>query len=369
MVFVVLQENLIKTANLLTRALPGRGLVPAVLNNFFFRVSQGKINITAGNLEATLTKILPGKIEEEGEVLVPAKTLLSVLSSLPAGKVYFKKEKGALVIKSENSESQIKTETGEEYPQNESNEEGKVAVDTAFLKEAGKKVLFSASEDETRAALTGVLFEREAGKIRAVATDGFRLSFLEKKDKSAAGFDKILLPKTTLALLLQILEEDGEEMSVALEDGKKRVGFFSKTTKLSSLLIQEDFPDYRKIVPQEYETKTTVSRQEMEEAVRLGAVFAREVANIVRLKIEKNKLTVLSNSPQTGAVKTAIKAETEGEILETAFNYRFLLEFLKSRNEEEVVFESGGALAPGVFKTKKEEGFFHIIMPVRLQEE
>ena len=369
MYIVVLQENL---SNALTQAsvfLPSKTSTVSVVNNFFLQASKQQILIRATDLEATITTQIPGKIEEEGIVLLPAKTTQSLISLFSGEKLTIKTDKKGVVVKGEKSEAVLKTAPEEAFPYEE------ITGKSIFLKLSGvelkdiiKKIEFSVSSDVARAMLTGVLFSNSDTGLTIVTTDGFRLSMYQKKQVVTEWKEDIIVPVKAVRAFRSLLEDEKESLELHFYPKEKKLSVSKKTESIVTRLIEGTFPDYRKIIPKSAQTTVEIDRVEFLKAVKLASIFARESANIIKLSIKGNDLIVSANAPQTGENKTALSVKKTGEDLDTAFNYRFLIDVLNASEEEEVVVESNGSLQPGVFHFGKKEEYFHIIMPVRLQD-
>lgn len=367
----ILQENLIKFLSIAQKALPTKNTSHPVLNNFFFQAKSGEIKVTASSLETTITVKIPGKILQDGEILIPAKTLLSFLPSFVGEKISTEGDNKQIKLEGNTSKVNLKTEDKGDYPLtgfSDKKTTGKISKN--LLKQIVEKVCFSASLDESRAILTGVLIKQEEEKIIAAATDGFRLSLFEGKTKEKLPWSDIVLPAKVLFDIFQILKEsDEKELTVFLNEEKTQISFSIPGIEIITRTIEGNFPSYQKIIPQDFETKIVFSREDFLRAVKLASVFAREAANIIKLNSTTDGFFVSSTSPQSGENRTKLDVKIEGEKkIEAAFNYRFLIDLLNSSEDEEVVFETSGALTPGVFKFPKNPNFLHIIMPVRLQE-
>lgn len=370
MKLVVLQENLFRSLSIASYALPLKAEALSILNNFFIKTKDGKIQITTSNLETTIKTALSGKVIEEGQVFVPAKILLSILPSLTGEKLTIETEKTLFKIKGTTTTSSLKTEKKEDFPLlSEGGEKEEAELSKKLIEEIKQQVCFAASGDESRTVLTGVLFKVQEQGLNVVATDGFRLSLLTREKEKTLPVGDLILPARTINSLVQIIKEDEEgKVKASFYKDKTQVSFSVSQTKLFTRTIEGKFPDYEKIIPKDYKTRLSVDREEFIRKTKLASVFARETANTVKLKIEKNKLFVLANSPQTGESKGSLEAETKGEETEIAFNFRFLLDFLNSTDAGRVIIETAGSLNPGVFRFEERPDFLHIIMPVRLQE-
>jgi len=248
-------------------------------------------------------------------------------------------------------------EEGEEYMRLKKEE-----IDKYFL-----RVAFAASSTETsRPALSGVLVEQKKNEAIMVATDSYRLSLQKNVFKTAHALEKALvIPSRVIRELVSI--KDAGEIKVSVSEKNNQVLFMCLDTVLVGRLIEAEYPEYQKIIPNEFNTKTEVNREDLLKAIKIATVFARETANIVKLSIEKTKITVSSNSPSVGQDLVDVEAKTAGESNEIAFNAKYLLDILSILNDEEVVFQMNGPLNPGVFRLKNDNSFLHLIMPIRVQ--
>ena len=165
-----------------------------------------------------------------------------------------------------------------------------------------------------------------------------------------------------------LVEEKEEQVDVHLSKDKNQVLFSLPQAQIATRLIEGEFPAYEKIIPRGFKTKAVFETQELLSAVKFASVYAKESANIVRIKIENNTAIITASSQQVGGNKTTISVDQQGDEGEMAFNARFLLDLLSVFPEEKLVFEMTDPLAPGVFKPAKDDSFLHIIMPVRIQE-
>ncbi|MCR4263979.1 MAG: DNA polymerase III subunit beta [Candidatus Roizmanbacteria bacterium] len=366
---VVLQENLSNALTLASKFLPSKTSTVSVVNNFFLQATKQEIILRATDLEATITVQIPGKTEEEGTVLLPAKTIQSLISLFSGEKLTVRTDKKGVLVKGENSEAILNTSPEEAFPHEE------IQGKSIFLKLSGKELIdiiqkteFSVSSDLTRAVLTGVLFSSSSKGLTVVTTDGFRLSVYQKEQVVTEWKEDIIVPVKAVRAFGSLLEEDKESLELRFYPEEKKLSASKKTESIVTRLIEGSFPDYHKIIPQSAQTTVEIDRAELLKAVKLASVFARESANIIKLSIKGNDLTVSANAPQTGENKTALSVKKMGEDLDTAFNYRFLIDVLNASEEEIIVLESNGPLQPGVFHFGKKVEYFHIIMPVRLQD-
>jgi len=363
----ILQENFTKALTKVTRVVPSRPQLP-VLQNIKIAARKDGVEITATNMETTETAWVGGKVEKEGEVCVSARVLLEFVSSLPPETVSVIAEKEHIVVSCGGFTAKLPTVSVSEFPPvPEIGKEEQGAVDKKILDDALSAVLFSAATDEGRPLLTGVKVIADGEDTQLVATDGYRLS-LKKVALSAGKLSGAVVPARALSEVLKLSSEEKEEKTVRMGmAGEKQAGFVIGETTLLTRLIDGEYPNFERIIPKSFTTRALIEKEPFLRAVRSAAIFARDNANIVRLSLDNQKITVSANAPQVGENKVEVPAKIDGDGGEIAFNSRFLVDFLTNYQEDEFLFEMTGALNSGVFKPAKDDSFLHIIMPVRVQ--
>lgn len=369
MKLTVLQENLANALNIASRFTSSRAQLP-VLENVLFSASKTRLKLSATNLETSAVINLGAQIEQEGEITIPARTVTEIILNLPSGPLELESDKEHLKIKAEGFSSKVLGMNSADFPKvpQAIEPDGALVLPREELLEALAQVLFAVSVDESRPILTGVLFVFGKDGLILVATDGFRLSQKKIALKGSGQVKKLVLPKNPLVEITR-LEKETEEIKMSLRDKENQIIFGLGETVLSSRVLEGEFPDYEKIIPQSATLKVRTDKEELLRAVKLASVFARDSANIVKFKVEKEGLTLAAESPQAGNQETLIEAKVEGETpLEIAFNYRFLEEFLKAAQGEEIQMEFKDSASPGVFTDPKDPDFLHLIMPVKIQE-
>lgn len=375
MIIQLLSENLQSKLGLVSHATSTRSQLP-ILSNFLIKAKDGKLYISATDLEIGIEVQIRAKVEKEGSVTVSAKTFLELLNNIPSGKISLTTTKEGLELRGEKIRTLFQTIPSEEFPKiyEEKGEEVMVIKREDIVKCFGR-VVFAAGQDQARTALSGVLVESNVGEeglgFLFVATDGYRLSLKrniakeEKLKKNKEGIS-ILVPARVIRELISI-SKDGEDVGVYVSKEKNQIMFCQEEITLVGRLIEAEFPDYKKIIPQDFSTKAAFNREEMLRAVRACYVFSKETAGIVKVSVLKNKIVVSANTPSVGENTIEVEAKTQGEENEIAFNARYLLDILSNVEEEGITFEMTGPLNPGVFKIENDNSFLHLIMPIRVQ--
>jgi len=369
-----LQENLTKGLNTVSRFITTKTQLP-ILNNVLIKTNQGRLKLSATNLETGINFWLGAKIEKEGEVCLPAKILTEYISSLPPQKVDLEIINNSLRVNCEGYQASFLTSPTTEFPLIPSLEKKpEILLGIKDLSLVINQVAFAASQDEGRPALTGVLFKIKKESLFLVATDGYRLSVKEIKnlkgiEKLAKFQEELLIPSRALMEVSKILSEgEATELGITITPKNNQVIFSTPDVEIISRLIEGKFPDFEKIIPGKGKTQVTIETEGLLQAVRTASIFAREAANIIKFGIKNNKLEISSNSPQLGENKIALEVKTEGSGGEIAFNARYLIDFLNSIKSDLINLQMSDALSPGVFSPADDKSFLHIIMPIRLQE-
>ncbi|MBI2590364.1 MAG: DNA polymerase III subunit beta [Candidatus Blackburnbacteria bacterium] len=362
----ILQEDLSSNTTFASKFVSTRAQLP-VLSNILLKAENGKLSLSATNLETGIHISTGVKVEVEGSITVPAKILVDLVNHLPAGKVLLETDKDQLKISCNNFSANISGLPATEFPNiPDFLENATFSLKKETLEALTDNVTFSAATDDTRPILTGVNLI-VGDKVIAVATDGFRMSYKELDGVSfdAAG-SKFLLPARVIEELNKTLGTKTEDVKVAVLEKEGQIIFQSENTILTSRLIDGEYPDYNRVMPKAWTTKTALGRDEFFQAVKATSVFARESASIVRINFNKDGLVLTSESNQYGKEEIQIEAKTEGDETTVAFNYKYLLDFLNSIDGDTVLIETQGPTSPGVFCDPQDPTYKHIIMPVRV---
>lgn len=367
----LLSENLQKKLLFVNHAVPSRGQLPILLN-FLIEAKKGTLNIKATDLEIGISISIPAKIEEEGITTVPAKTFYELISIIPSGIIKIVSKEGELGLLGEKIKTVFQTLSPDDFPKLYENiGEEIITIRKEMVDNEFPKVVFAASSDTTRAALSGVLIKGDKEKILTVATDGYRLSLkkytLENRKKPIEPIS-LLVPSRVIKELV-LMGKDEEEIKIYAAKQSNQIIFLQNEITLVGRLIEAEFPNFEKIIPKTFSTRMVFDREGLQKAVKACYVFAREAANIIKLSIKKDRAIVSSSTPSVGENTVEIDAKTTGEENEIAFNARYLLDLFSNITEDTMSFEMTGPLNPGVFKIEKDDSFLHLIMPIRVQGE
>ncbi len=372
----VLQENLARGLGIVSRAVSPRSTLP-VLANVLIASDEGRLRLSATNLELGITAWIPAKVTEEGSTTVPARTFSDLVNTLPGDQVELtlESETQTLHIKSGASNNDVKGIDAQEFPPLAVPDmEGAIQLNVVDFKEMIHQVAFAASNDEARPVLMGVLVTVTGDQIVMASADGFRLS-VRKATLSAPVAEPIhaIIPARALNELARIAGDGNDMISMVAPKGRGQVIFRVKDAELVSQLIEGSFPDYEQIIPRSYKSRTLVSTATLLKACKQAEIFAREGTNVVRLDIktaandmEPSEVEISAQSEETGSNETIVEATVDGIGLLIAFNVKFLREVLEIVKSPNVAIETSAPNAPGVIRPVGDEDFTHVIMPMHL---
>jgi DNA polymerase-3 subunit beta len=371
----VLQENLARGLSTVSRAVSPRSTLP-VLANILIATDEGRMRLSATNLEMGITCWIGAKIEEEGSTTVPSRTFSDLVGTMPDPQVSLNLDTRTqtLNVRSGASTNDIKCIDAQEFPPLPVPDfDNAIQINVSDFKEMIQQVAFAASTDEARPVLMGVLVNVDKDTVTMAAADGFRLS-VRKATLSTPVSQPVsaIIPARALSELARIAA-DGEQMiQMVLPKGRGQVVFRVKDAELVSQLIDGTFPDYQQIIPRSHKSRTLVSTASLLKACKQAEIFAREGSNVVRLNIKNSgelqpgEVEISAHSEETGSNETIVEASVDGVPLLIAFNVKFLREVLEVVKTPNVAIETSAANAPGVVRPVGDEHFLHVIMPMHL---
>ena len=363
-------ELLQKNLSFVNHAVSSKSQLP-ILNNILITAKDNLLKISATDLEIGIEINVKAEVHEPGEVAVPARSFLELVNSLPVENINIEEIGGLFNVVSRKTKSTFQTIPVTEFPKLYDEKGELVAtMDTPSMIKDFAMVVFSASPDTNRPALSGVLVNKEDKGMLLVATDGYRLSLkhhqVGESTKELVD-ERMIIPARVIKEIISA-KDQGDTISVFTSKEKNQVIFQLQGAILVGRLIEAEFPNYAKIIPSDFSARTFFEREELQKAVKICSVFAKDAANIIKLTLKKDKIIVSSQTPSLGKNEVEVDAALTGEENEIAFNARYLSDILTNINEESMSFEMTGPLNPGVFKIKDDESFLHLIMPIRVQE-
>lgn len=361
---VVKLKNLLNAVAMSSRVIQSRNSVE-VLGNILLTADKNSLEIKATNLEVALKTEIGAKVEQAGEISVPARILNDLIHSFSEDTVQLIADKDNLTIKSDYSHTRINGTAASEFPTIPTLETKQtLVVGSGELADALASVLVCTSADETRPVLAGVSLTTNKDALVLAATDSYRLGEVKLPVKSNQELSCIVPAKTLLEL--QRLLGGDEEQKVEIGLTENEIQFALGKTLLISQLTEGKYPDYRKIFPAESATRVVVNTSQLIEAVKINALFARESSHGLTISIKKDALTLAAQSSDVGENSSKISVQTKGKDTQISLNARYLLDVLGVLSTKDIELQLNDKLDPCVIvPVDKESTSIHVIMPLR----
>jgi DNA polymerase-3 subunit beta len=324
--------------------------------------------LRATDMDVGLRVPLEAEVAREGTVVLPARLILDVVRSLPADhmSIELRSAEQDVEVVAGNATFHIRTLRGDDFPPfPEPDPDSSVELPADAFVSTALKVAGSASRDETRPVLTGILVSASDRELRMVATDSYRLSVKETTLEAplTSGFE-VNVPARALQELARLVSHDQDEpLSVSVR--QNQVLFTIGRVVLSSRLIDGQFPNYRQLLPETFEHELRLAGPELTEVVRRISLLAQKNAPL-RLAFAEGELTVSAQTPDVGEARESLPVAFTGEPLEIGFNPEFLRAGLEAIDEGDVLLKLISPLRPGLIESGDESRFRYLIMPIRL---
>ncbi|MEM9116993.1 MAG: DNA polymerase III subunit beta [Cyanobacteria bacterium P01_D01_bin.6] len=378
MKFICPQSELNTHLSLVSRVVPSRPSKP-VLSNVLVKVNEAAQQVTLIGFDETMGMQTSFKatVEEPGELTLPAKLLESIIARLPAEDIAIQETQGdaAVTITSSSGEYEVRGLSAEDYPQLPVIEDGQTAeLSIEALLEGLKGALFATSADESKQVLTGVHLTAEPDILEFAATDGHRLAVVKTSDESGSQDDvdakmDVTVPAKALRDLERMLQTYASAEPIILKFDRTQVIFELGDQRLTTRLLEGQYPNYRQLVPQQFERQVTIDRKLLTDALERIAVLADQKNNIVKLSLdtEQQSVAVSVEAQEVGSGREVVTAQITGDDLDIAFNVRYLLDGLKALGTNEVQLQCNSATSPSVMIPLGELQMTYLVMPVQIR--
>ena len=372
MIVSVLQENLAKSLNIVTKAVDSNPPLP-VLANVLLETEDSRLKLSATNLEMSISVWLGAKVEQAGSITLPAKTFSELVNNLSRERVDLRldADTDTVHMRCGIQTSNVRGINADEFPPINHNEEADLNLEGKTLREMVLQTAFAAAREQNRPILTGVYMQLEGNVLTMAAADGYRLavrtaeiaeSFAERQD--------LVIPAKAMSEVARIAEDD-QEVGISLPKQRNSITVFMPNILVSSQLLEGRFPDFASIIPRSFATSTTLYTSDLLTVCQRAEIFARDNANSANLHVkpatnqgEPAEVLIVGKSAERGDSEGMLDASAEGEALDISFNIKYLIEVLRVIKEERVVFQSNGPENPGVLRPENREDFTHVIMPM-----
>lgn len=361
-----------EAVQIVSRGINARSPLP-ILGHILLEAGEESITMTATDLDLGLEMRVAAEVHEPGALTCPAKLLQEIVSKLPAGPVSLNLEReGQLKLSCGHTQFELSTLPAEEFPSMPESENAPVfSLPQAVLKTMIRQVGVAAASpnDESRAVMTGILTRLEPTLLTMVATDGRRLSCMRHPlEEDAERVAEVIVPARAMQEMVRLLGEEDEGVMVKVTEGQ--VFFTVGAVSLHCRLLEGNFPDYRKVVPTEFQRTCRLGREAFLNGLRRMLIVAQEKRSphLIRLRFAQDALTLSANTPDLGSGSEQIDVVYEGEELLIAFNGRYLVDVLNVLECEEVQFDLQEETRSAVVRPFGSNEYDYVVMPVKLRE-
>jgi DNA polymerase-3 subunit beta len=372
-----MQDELKRGLAIVGHAVAGKSPLP-VLSNILIATDGSNLKLAASNLDLGITHWIAADISEPGAVTLPARLLSDVVGGLPNDRVSITLDERTqtATVECGRFTSNIKGIEAEQFPDipTTAEREPTFSLAPATMREAIEQVSIAATTDDARPVLSGVLVRVHDTHIVLAAADGFRLATRTVQlPEPSRSIQEFIVPARAMAELARTIGDADSPVAVILMPSGNQVLFHVGQTEIVSRLIDGKFPDFERIIPQNYATRCILETAELAKAVKLASFFASASQNVVKLTMESGgelgpgKLIISANASEVGDNTGEIDGMVQGEGGQIALNVKYLSDALSVMKTAQVAFETQTHQNPGVFKPVGQDGYIHIVMPMSIR--
>lgn len=340
----------------------------SIMSNVLFEANEGSLILKATDIKVSFETILPVDTLDPGSATVFCDKLSGILSTIPEGEISIEQEDTKIIIRPtfKKIKFQLKTISSEKFPELPS-----ISSDAFFMipindfKEMISQTIFAVSDDETRYFMNGVFMEKTPTGIALIATDGRRLSFSRKDfDASIPDFKAVIIPPKVLGVILKRSQDEG---LIEIAVSEKNIFFRFGSYKVSSVLIEGQFPNYQKVIPDKQKNKITLKRADLLDALKRVAIFVEQKSRRTFLSIANDIIVISSEESDLGTAREEFFCEYSGPEVTIAVNYKYVEEPLRVMSSEYINIEFTEPNRAITISPHPSEDYFHIVMPMQIE--
>lgn len=362
MKIVVNQKNFKKALGVVEKIVAKNTTLP-ILNNILFKTENGRLRLSATNLEIGINYIIGAKIEEVGQVAVPARIISDFVSNVSDEKITLIVKNNVLSINSEHYKTQILGFDAKDFPIiPKIKSKPLVTMPIKALKNSLISVIDSVALSEARPELAGIFVSFDNDRIIFASTDSFRLTEKQFDFKNSTK-QTFIIPRNTVLELGRIAGELDGDMVINLSENQ--ISFSNDDFEMVSRLVDGTYPDYRKVIPDKFVSKVQVNKSDLEKNVRLAGLFSSNISDI-KIQCAETKTNITARNSDKGEIETGVTSILKNQPFEVSLNYHYILDGLKIMDTEEVVLEYTGQGSPLVMRPgNNRKDLVYLIMPLR----
>ncbi|MCR5063082.1 MAG: DNA polymerase III subunit beta [Treponema sp.] len=372
MKFTFDRDSMVKEISIAQEIITNKSPI-SILSNILIIAENNMLTIKATDSTLKFTTTIPVDIQEPGRTTIYCDKFMSILSSLPSGDIEFIQEDIEVTIKpiSKRFTAKLKSQTSDKFPEIGTSENVPFFdISSKDFKEMIKETIFAVSSDHNRYFMTGVYFVKEGDVLTMVATDGRRLSCETKNIVNIPDFQPAIIPTKILSCVLKNAPEEGN-IQIAVVDKSVFVKFAN--VEFSSVLIDGQFPNYKKVIPENLEQSIMVNKADLEAALKRTTIMAEKNVNRIIFRITDGELKLITPETESGTAEETIPCRYAGEPINLALNYVYVSEPLKVIDSENIVFEFSANKEDGedanitkalIIRGEPAKDYIHVVMPL-----
>jgi DNA polymerase-3 subunit beta len=374
MKFSVQREDIHQAVAAVQRATATRVIQPILSNILIESIGTESLKLSATDLDFAIETTIPAKVLEEGRTTLSAKKLAEIISKLAGGReIVFEIEEAVQTARIQCGTAlfDMRTLPADEFPQIKQIDTNEyLEVDgKAFIRSINQTAFAAASYDANN-VLGGVFFQLNERGLEMAATDGSRLARRIEAVSEGAGVQlnvSAIIPAKALQEFLKLCSSDINEQPVRLAIQEGQISFRTPRFYVLSRLLDGQYPKYNQLIPAENKIVAFANKKAFIDSLERTAVMANERTNIVKLSLDKGNMSLAAQTPDVGDSKDTLEVLYDGDTLNIAFNYKYVIDALKVIESEDVRMETNGPLSPTIFKGKEENGYLCLVMPVQVK--
>jgi DNA polymerase III subunit beta len=364
----IAKEQLVAGLQSVQNVVSSRTTLP-ILSNVLLRAEGNKLELTATDLDVTISCSVEATVKKPGATTLPVKKLAGIAKELASQEIDLEvDEKSFCSVRAGSSFFKIRGLGPEEFPpMPKFKDDKKITLPQEKIRSMLKKTSFAISTDESRYVLNGIFFSLKEHKLTMVATDGRRLALVDEEVELGSGSQgEFIVPAKAVNELTRLLQDKGD-VEITFSDNQAAFTLMDEKEKkilLITKLIEGNYPNYRQVIPAETRERVTMAREEFLHALRRAEIMTSEKQNSVKLSFVKNSLAITANTPDVGEARETMAINYKGKEVSIAFNPTYIIEPLSALDTDEVFLELIDELSPGVLKINGP--FLYVVMPMRL---
>ena len=364
MKFTCDRSVLLKEITMANEIIASKNII-SILSNIYLEAIDGNLIIKATDRDVNFETKVPVNIIDPGSITVYGDKFFAILNSVPDGEIEFEQENNKISIKTsvKKAKFNLKSMTSDKFPEFTASGKDSFEIPIKDFKDMIKQTIFAISDDQTRYFMNGVFLEKSEGKFIMVATDGRRLAYAYKEAQTnVEDFSGIIIPPKVLNI---ILKRAGDEGMAEIAISSKNIFIKFGSYKLSSVIIDGQFPNYRRVIPENQERQFIVNRLEMLDALRRVSLLVEQKSHRIYLGLTSGSVSVYCEENDIGNAREEIPSVYDGDDLSIALNYRYLEEPFKVMSVDEICVQFSDPNKTITIMPVPEKDFFHIVMPMQ----